>query len=177
MTGRSFALIVAWGVVGCLLILADAPAALRLPIGGSFLILGVGVTLAAALPTVTGLGRYALIVMAGPSAWLLNSTVLVYAGVLSSWPAVGLLALTLVECAIIAVVALAAGPRPEGESTVNLLLSPAFGVPLALLTLTLWLATALSLESQLPRRALTVGATIATVCLVVIVIARFAQVA
>ncbi|HPJ19933.1 MAG: hypothetical protein U0R28_12875 [Candidatus Nanopelagicales bacterium] len=59
----------------------------------------------------------------------------------------------------------------------NLLLSPAFGVPLALLTLTLWLATALSLESQLPRRALTVGATIATVCLVVIVIARFAQVA
>ena len=67
MTGRSFALIVAWGVVGCLLILADAPAALRLPIGGSFLILGVGVTLAAALPTVTGLGRYALIVMAGAS--------------------------------------------------------------------------------------------------------------
>ena len=113
MTGRSFALIVAWGAVGCLLILADAPAALRLPIGGSFLILGVGVTLAAALPAVTGLGRYALIVMAGPSAWLTNSTAMVYAGVLSRWPAVGLLALTLVECAIIAVVALAAGPRPE----------------------------------------------------------------
>mgnify|MGYP001213155998 CR=1 FL=1 len=59
----------------------------------------------------------------------------------------------------------------------NLLLGSAFGVPLALLTLTLWLAAALSVEARLPRQALMWTALTFTVLLLAVVIGRFLQVA
>lgn len=59
----------------------------------------------------------------------------------------------------------------------NILTSNEFGVPFALLTLTLWLAAALAVEARLPKWFLVTAAGLASVTLLVAMVARFAQVA
>ena len=113
---KAFAATGLWAVFGGLLVLIDAPPLLRFIFAGTFFLFVVGVTCAVALPAVRGVFRYALVLVAGLAAWLLNGSLLVYSGLLATTPSWTALGLTMLECAVIAAVSLVTARRAEART-------------------------------------------------------------
>lgn len=107
--------IMAWGLASLALVSLNAPVLLRAPVAGLFLVTGVGAGAAVALPGVTGFGRFAVVLVAGLASWLINATIAVYAGTLSTWSPTALLAMSVLQAMILCGVALVRSSKEGAE--------------------------------------------------------------